>query len=172
MMAALSRLRLKLLAAMVHDRAVPGESTLIQRVSRGRTHENYRFAAPPVAGRKVLDIGPGYGIGYPHLLAGDPASITCMDAFEQALDGFAVDDPRIEHVTGDFLRNAFPDRSFDVVLCFAAMYYLRDHVRLLSQIDRVLAPGGVLLINTFDADLLTAHNWSGPVPRTSATARA
>jgi ubiquinone/menaquinone biosynthesis C-methylase UbiE len=139
---------------MVHDRAVPGASTVIQGVSQRRSLENYRFAASAVKEKRVLDIGPGYGLGYDLLLANEPEKIVCVDRFDEAKENFAVKDPRIEHVTGDFMDNSFEDESFDVVMCLATMYYLKDHDQLLKEILRVLVPGGTLFINTFDAELL------------------
>lgn len=152
----LSRIRPNMLRTFVHDRAVPGATTVIQGISQRRSLENYRFAANTVKGKRVLDVGPGYGLGYDLLLANDPKQITCVDRFDGASERFIVQDPRIEHITVDFMDNSFEDESFDVVICLATMYYVKDHDRFLDEVLRVLVPGGILIINTFDAELLEA----------------
>lgn len=150
----IDRLRRKLLQDMVHDRSEADTPSTIQSVSRKRTDHNYRKAAEFAAGRDVLDIGPGFGLGYDHLLEAGPRSITCMDHFGKAKDQFQVRDERIRFEVGDFLDHRFDEASFDTVLCIATVYYIPEIDRLLTEIARVLKPGGHLVINQFDRDLI------------------
>jgi SAM-dependent methyltransferase len=40
----------------------------------------------------------------------------------------------------------FPDDSFDVVTCFSVIEYVNDTARMMDEIDRVLRPGGTVVI--------------------------
>lgn len=58
----------------------------------------------------------------------------------------------LELRAADMLRLPFPDASFDVVLAFVAIHHASEHHReftevpkALSEIDRVVRPGGLLL---------------------------
>jgi SAM-dependent methyltransferase len=67
-------------------------------------------------------------------------------------------------VTNDFLP--FPDRSFDLVLCTEAFHYVPDPVRGVSEIRRVLRPGGSTIISVplvweYDRRILE-HRFTGP----------
>ena len=55
--------------AIIIDRATSQNNSLIGRIARERSEENYRFAANFVADKTVLDIGGGTGIGHDLLLA-------------------------------------------------------------------------------------------------------
>ena len=139
---------------MVHDRSDPSGRSAIQSVSRRRSEHNYALAARYVRNRRVLDIGPGYGFGYKHLLARNPDEIVCMDYFSDAQSKFLHRDKRVSFVVGDFLDNDLEDASFDTILCIATIYYFQDHGRFLAQVKRLLKPGGRLVINNFDGDLI------------------
>ena len=147
-------IRKKLLQDMVHDRAEPVKQSMIQSVSRKRTDRNYAFAAKVCSGASVLDIGPGFGLGYEHVLAANPKSITCMDYHAKAEANFLVQDDRIQFLCGDFYQNELVDGSFDVILCIATIYYLPDLDGFFNQVRRLLRPGGALVINHFDLDVI------------------
>ncbi len=139
---------------MVHDRSDPSGTSAIQSISRRRSERNYALAARYVRNRRVLDIGPGYGFGYEHLLARNPDEIVCMDYFSDARSKFLHHDERVSFVVGDFLDNDLEDASFDTILCIATIYYFQDHARFLAQVKRLLKPAGRLIINNFDGDLI------------------
>jgi SAM-dependent methyltransferase len=67
-------------------------------------------------------------------------------------------------VTDEFLP--FPDESFDLVMCIQALYYLPDPARAVSEIRRVLRPGGTTLVSVplvweYDRSVLT-YRFTGP----------
>lgn len=155
-----NRLGPRLMQSMVHDRSRPGNWNPIQFVSRRRSEENYRAAAAFVRGRHVLDIGPGYGVGYGPVLAANPASVTCIDPYPAAAERFVHrHDPRVRFLTEDFLASTLPDASIDTVLCLATIYYFPDPAPFFAQVRRVLKPGGRLVINHFDREVMRA--WFG-----------
>src|SRR5437588_789005 len=88
--------------AIIIDRATPGSISVIGRVARERTEENYRFASRLVGGKAVLDIGGGAGIGHDLLLAGGAASILPLEEIDEKFST-AYDEPGLRA----FLKNRF-----------------------------------------------------------------
>ena len=150
----------RLMQSLVHDRSKPGHWGPIQFISRRRSEENYLAAAAFVRDRHVLDIGPGYGVGYEKLLEASPASVTCIDSYPGAAEQFVHRaDRRVRFLVQDFLRNTLPDESIDTVLCLAAIYYFPDPLAFFATVRRLLKPDGVLVINQFDREVMRA--WFG-----------
>ena len=148
-------LRKRLARAIIIDRATPGSISLIGRVARERTEENYRFASRFVAGKAVLDIGGGTGIGHDLLVAGGAASILSLDRHlaSTAQGG----DARVRSVRGDFLTCPLPDGEFDVVICLGTLFYLEDTDAALAKMHRLLKPGGTLVINCINQRLVRRY---------------
>jgi len=68
------------------------------------------------------------------------------------------------HVFKGFLHNAkYPDNHFDIITLFEVIEHLTDPIELISEITRILKPGGALLIGTGNADSWTvkiqAEKW-------------
>ena len=149
------RLRRALARAIIIDRA-PGQGrSAINRIARERAEENYVFASRHVAGRDVLDIGGGAGLGHPILLAADAAHVVSIDPY--AAPAAANPDPRLTYVQGDFLRHPFRHDSFDVLLCIGTLFYLPRHDDALQRMRRLLRPGGVLIINCINRQLVRRY---------------
>jgi SAM-dependent methyltransferase len=113
---------------------------------------SYRFAGPYTEGREVLDYGCGSGYGSAEIAA-DAAQVTGVDvsheAIEHARTHFSA--PRLEFAPIEAERPLpFPDHSFDTVLSFQVIEHVRDPARYLSEVRRVLRPGGHLVLTTPD----------------------
>jgi ubiquinone/menaquinone biosynthesis C-methylase UbiE len=147
--------RKRLARAIIIDRATPGSISVIGRVARERTEENYRFASRFVNGKAVLDIGGGMGIGHDLLLAGGAASILSLDRHVAATA--LEDDRRVRSVRGDFLTHPLPDGHFDVVICLGTLFYLRDCDAALARMHRLLKPAGTLIINCINQRLIRRY---------------
>lgn len=111
-------------------------------------YTRYRVAADLAAGKRVLELGcaAGHGLG---LMARRAARLVGAD-FSPALlaDARAHFAGRVPLVRLTAECLPFPDRSFDLVLCFEASYYVPDMARAFREIARVLAPGGrALFVN-------------------------
>jgi ubiquinone/menaquinone biosynthesis C-methylase UbiE len=112
-------------------------------------------AVTPLAGKRILDLGTGTG-RLPFLLAGRVTSFIGLDLHRAML----LENKRLK--TGDWrlvqadMRDLpFPDASAEVVTAGWAIGHLRGWFaedwqaqigRVLSEMERVVAPGGVLII--------------------------
>ncbi len=100
----------------------------------------------PVAGKRVLEIGPGKGwaLGKLALQAGvsgyTGADVAPYLGSEGALACHLFDGRRLP----------FPDASFDLVWSVAAFEHFRHPREMILEIQRVLCPGGILFC---DVDL-------------------
>ena len=124
-------------------------------------------------GDSVLDVacGPGNftrafaresGDG---LVVGLDASRTML---EQAIR--EPNPPNVRYVRADAAALPFPDRTFDAVCCFAALYFIEEPMRAIDEIVRVLAPGGrVALLSSVARGALPAGVTDAVVRRLSGT---
>jgi SAM-dependent methyltransferase len=100
---------------------------------------------------RVLELAAGTGLATRALLRALPAaSITATDLNSAMVQWAAERIPGPTWLTADAQELAFPDASFDVVVCqFGAMFF-PDKPAAFAEAARVLAPGGVLLMAIWD----------------------
>jgi ubiquinone/menaquinone biosynthesis C-methylase UbiE len=102
--------------------------------------------------RHILDAGSGAGQIAKHLIKyADPeAEIICLDLSHEMLrrarHRLKSDRPRF--IVADLSRLPFADGSFDCVTCGYVLEHLPDARMGLSEISRVLVPGGRMLLLT------------------------
>jgi SAM-dependent methyltransferase len=112
----------------------------------------YRFAEPHTRGKRVLDFGCGSGYGSAQI-AETAARVTGVDVAQDAVDyaraHFVRDNLSYECIVPDATL-PFADASFDTVLSFQVLEHIVDPTVYLSEIRRVLAPGGRLVLATPD----------------------
>ena len=107
---------------------------------------------PPIA--DVLDVYAGTA-PYRDLLPADASYVTLDINRRYGLP---------DHETREFLP--LPDGSFDVVLCLQALHYAEDPEAAVSELRRVLRPGGTAIVTTsvvweYDRSLLE-RRFTGP----------
>ncbi len=97
-----------------------------------------------LAHSSVLDVGCSTGI-IDSEIAPWVGSLTGID-----IDANAIEFARCRHVApnltfklGDAMNIDAPESSFDIVLCAQVYEHVPDASRLMSEIERVLRPGGV-----------------------------
>lgn len=120
----------------------------VERICR-----RYFWAAEYCRGKDVLEAacGTGQGVGY---LEGLARTITAGDYSETILAMARKHyGERFAFRQFDAQDMPYPDASFDVVILFEAIYYLRDAFKFFAECRRLLRPGGVLLIASANKDL-------------------
>jgi ubiquinone/menaquinone biosynthesis C-methylase UbiE len=83
-------------------------------------------------------------------LAGKAASVVGIDvspeATRHASDRYAAGNLRF--VTASVAQIPLPDASFDVIVSFETIEHMTEHEAFMREIDRLLAPGGMLIISS------------------------
>ncbi len=113
-------------------------------------YHRYLWAQALVSGRKVLDLGSGEGFG----------SALLRDVAREVV-GIDVDPLTVEHsrlnYAGPGLEfrvasatdlSDFPDDSFEAIVAFEVIEHIREQETVLSELARVLAPGGLVIMST------------------------
>ena len=100
----------------------------------------------------LLDVACGPGNFTRHLgdrLADDGLAIG-FDISRAMLEQAVRDNrgPRTAYVRGDARELPFDDATFDAVCCYAALYLMPEPMRIVTELIRVLAPGGRVAIMT------------------------
>ena len=96
----------------------------------------------------MLDAACGEGYGTALLAAAGARSATGVDVDERSSRMPASRYPAADFVVGDVRELPFEDASFDLVVCFETIEHVDDPERVLSELDRVLAADGLLLVST------------------------
>jgi ubiquinone/menaquinone biosynthesis C-methylase UbiE len=100
-------------------------------------------------GDRVLDVACGTGsfsrafadkAGAEGVVVGLDASATMLA--QAAREERSPARPGVEYVRASATDLPFSDGTFDAVCCFAALYLIEDPLRAVSEIARVVAPGG------------------------------
>lgn len=115
-------------------------------------------------GDRVLDLGCGTGPVLCELrrkgidAVGLDYSEDMLEHARARLRSQALDASGLEQ--GDCRNTPWPAASFDIVVCLGVISYIEDYDPVLAEIDRLLRPGGTLLIS-----FRNAHNpvFSDPV---------
>lgn len=117
-------------------------------------------------GMEVLSVGCGPGailgaICALHLSVRGTGIDISPDRVTQAIRRNR-DNPRTRFVCGDVQAMQFPADSFDLVYCRMLLQYLQKKERAVSELARVCKPGGTVLLQDLDGQLL----WHYPVDPT------
>jgi ubiquinone/menaquinone biosynthesis C-methylase UbiE len=100
--------------------------------------------------RRALDFGAGVGYSVPFFARHLPAArVTCLDVSRKSLDvGAARHGGAAEFTHFDGRKIPFADGTFDVALASCVFHHIPhgEHVALLGEVRRVLAPGGRLFV--------------------------
>jgi ubiquinone/menaquinone biosynthesis C-methylase UbiE len=117
--------------------------------------------------KSILDVGSGAGqiVGPMLRYADEDARITCCDLSPEMLRRAQVrlKSDRPHHVAADLAQLPFADGSFDVVTCGYVLEHVPDPRQGLSEMARVLIPGGrMMLLATEDSfsGMFTSRIWA------------
>ncbi len=101
----------------------------------------------PRSGSRLIEVGAGFGrlateyAGYGEVVLLD-ASEVHVRAAREALGA----DARIAVVLADAEHLPFPDGHFDVAVCVRVLHHFRDPRPLVSELARVVRPGGSIVL--------------------------
>lgn len=102
---------------------------------------------------KVLDVGTGPGHFIHTLLNIFPeAEITGVDPDEKSLQEAAVAFPNAEFKMMKGERIDFQDSTFDLASISMALHHLSDIQKTLKEMQRVVKPGGWIIVNELYSD--------------------
>lgn len=102
---------------------------------------------PDLTGRRVVDLGCGFGWFCRWAREKGAAAVTGIDVSERMLERARADtdDPAIQYLRDDLERVQLPEAAFDLAFSSLALHYIDDLGRLLTEVRRALVPGGALL---------------------------
>ena len=145
------------------DRYTHGHHDSVLRSHRWRTAENSaaHLLAHLRPGMRLLDVGCGPGtitLDLARRLA--PGEVVGLDAAAEVVDEAAEAALRdgtsnVSFVVGDVYALEHPDASFDVVHAHQVLQHLTDPVAALTEMRRVLRPGGLLAVRDSDYGAFT-----------------
>lgn len=139
------------------ESAPPLTATGERLMTDNRTHtmaehlHRYAIAGRFVAGKTVLDVASGEGYGS-HLLATQAAFVYGVDVAADAVAHASRKYPRdnLRFLRGSATAIPLADAAVDVVVSFETLEHLREHDQMMTEIRRVLRPGGMLVISSPD----------------------
>ena len=100
---------------------------------------------PATEGRRVLDLACGTGRYTKVLAAGRPAELVAVDFCEPMLAQVSG----ARRVRASMMHLPFDRDAFDIVICGLAIGHATDVGAWMTEVARVLAPGGTVLYSDF-----------------------
>lgn len=117
----------------------------------------YHEVLPRISG-KVLEIGTGSGLGV-ELLSNTCSELVTIDKFMCDIDVSKYHNVKFIQMEIPPLAG-FTDHSFDYVISFQVIEHIEDDHKFLSEIFRVLKPGGKCILTTPNKpQSLTRNPW-------------
>lgn len=133
--------------AFTGERYMPGAT----RKSIEKDHvERYKFCAPELRQKDVLDIACGVGYGSNYAIEAGAKSYLGVDIDKEAIE-YAAHNFCGENVNFivDNICNFSPDNKlFDIVLCYETIEHVRCYKDALKNIYSIIRPGGGLYISS------------------------
>jgi len=123
-----------------------GRGTVVDRFGVWLSARRIRRAVPTFAGKRVGDFGCGFQASFARTIVADVAGLTLVDV---ALADDLKADARIRTIEGQLpgALAELPAASLDVVMIVSVLEHVSDPAGLLREVRRLLAPGGVALVN-------------------------
>ena len=103
-----------------------------------------RVLLPELRGRKVVDLGCGFGWFCRWAREQGAAEVLGIDVSENMLARARADttDSAITYLRTDIEHVELPERAFDVAYSSLALHYIENLAGLLATVHRALVPGG------------------------------
>ncbi len=120
--------------------------TLVDKFGVWLSGWQIRRHVPTFAGKRVGDFGCGYQASFTRTILGEVAGAVLCDV---ALAEDLKNDPRVQALEGQLPEalGTLASGSLDVVMIVSVLEHVSEPQRLLAEAHRLLAPGGVALVN-------------------------
>ncbi|WP_051356372.1 class I SAM-dependent methyltransferase [Azorhizobium doebereinerae] len=117
-------------------------------------YHRYLLAREFCRDKDVIDVaaGEGYGSALLSQVARSVVGVE-IDAETVAAARREFARPNLRYEQGDARAIPLPDASVDVAVSFETLEHIAEHDQFLSELHRVLRPGGLLIISTPDKDI-------------------
>ncbi|MFY0608163.1 MAG: class I SAM-dependent methyltransferase [Cyclobacteriaceae bacterium] len=130
---------------------IPSDNPIHQRLLKA-----YHVAAPMVSG-DLLELGCGEGRGV-ELLLPQADSYLGLDKIESIIATLQSKYPDAQFESGVFPPINIPDNSFDTVVSFQVIEHIQNDELFLSEIQRILKPGGKAILSTPNIKMTLSRN--------------
>lgn len=125
----------------------------------------YHFVAQFVSGKNVADIGCGSGYGCEILHTAGAGRVCGADISTESIAFARANYGEIAEfsVQGITDLHGFPDAFFDITTCSEVMEHIKEYGmegRALSELRRITAPGGLIIVGTPNSEMLGGHGFS------------
>ena len=120
--------------------------------------ETLKKMLPDFKGKRVLDLGCGYGWHCIYAMEHGASSVVGVDISHKMLEVAKEKThfPQVEYKCCAIEDVEFPEESFDVILSSLAIHYVADYEILVKKIYRILKSGGKLVF-TVEHPVFTAY---------------
>jgi len=121
---------------------------------------------PATSGLSILDLGCGTGRFAAPLARRFPATVIGLDVAAKmlAVAATTLEDSPAALVRGTADSLPFLDRCFDVVFLSMILHHIRSNPSAIGEIQRVLKPGGKLLVRTASIETMGSYLWASFFP--------
>lgn len=109
-------------------------------------------------GRRVVDVGAGSGT-FAHRLERLGFDVTAVDASAETIRRLAG--MGVKAVLADAVRLPFEDASFEAAVAAEVLEHIADDVAALTEIARVVRPGGVVAVSVPSGRTGASDRWAG-----------
>lgn len=120
--------------------------------------ETLKDLLPDFAGRRVLDLGCGYGWHCIYAMEHGAASVTGIDLSEKMLEVAREKTafPQVRYQRMPIEEIDFAENSFDIVLSSLALHYVVSFEEVAKRVNHCLTPGGAFVFSA-EHPIFTAH---------------
>src|SRR5580658_3541618 len=120
--------------------------TFVDRFGVWLSARQIRRFAPDFRGKRLGDFGCGFHAAFARTVLAEVASAVLADV---SLSPELREHPRVTAVQGALpeVLSELPSGSLDIILCVSVLEHLWEPLRAISEFRRLLAPGGVCLLN-------------------------
>ena len=110
----------------------------------------YIFTEKFIRNKSVLDCGCGGGYGSDYFARKKAKKVIGVDLSARAIDNAKIFFKRdnLQFMEMDITHLSFRDCTFDLITSFQVIEHLKDYQKHLSEVKRVLKPGGIFITST------------------------